>query len=103
MGEKYVQEEFLGEDSVGEKYMGEKSVGEKSFGENRGRWGAGFRSPMLRLHSPLKFQKELTMYCHIMPHPKLPEVRHANSFFSLKERANKCAISFFFWFNCPLV
>ena len=39
MGEKYY---------VGEKYMGEKSVSEKSFGENRGRWDAGFRSPLLR-------------------------------------------------------
>jgi hypothetical protein len=28
--------------------MGEKSVGEKSLGENRGRWDAGFRSPLLR-------------------------------------------------------
>ena len=36
-----------GEKSVGEKYMGEKSVGEKSLGENRGRWDAGFRSPLL--------------------------------------------------------
>ena len=31
---------------MGEKYLGEKS--EKSFGENRGRWDAGFRSPLLR-------------------------------------------------------
>ena len=28
--------------------MGEKSVGEKSWGQNRGRWDAGFRSPLLR-------------------------------------------------------
>ena len=28
--------------------MGEKSVGETSLGENRGRWDAGFRSPLLR-------------------------------------------------------
>ena len=28
--------------------IGEKSVGEKSLGENRGRWDAGFRSPLLR-------------------------------------------------------
>ena len=48
LGEKYVQEGFLGEESLGEKYVGEKSVGEKSLGENRGRWDAGFRSPLLR-------------------------------------------------------
>ena len=53
LGEKYVQEEFLGEESLGEKYMGEKYVqeeflGEKSLVENRGRWDAGFRSPLLR-------------------------------------------------------
>ena len=46
LGEKYVQEGFLGEESLGEKYVGEKSVGEKSLGENRGRWDAGFRSPL---------------------------------------------------------
>ena len=34
---------------MGEQYMGEKSVGEKWLGENRGRWDAGFRSPLLRL------------------------------------------------------
>ena len=38
----------MGEKSVGEKYMGEKSVSEKSLGENKGRWDAGFRSPLLR-------------------------------------------------------
>ena len=32
---------------MGEEYIGEKSVGEKSLGENRGRWDAGFRSPLL--------------------------------------------------------
>ena len=53
-GEMSVQEEFLGEESLGEKYMGERFVqeeflGEKSLGENRGRWDAGFRSPLLRL------------------------------------------------------
>ena len=42
MGEKPV-----GEKSLGEKYMGEKSMGEKSLGENRGRWDAGFHSPLL--------------------------------------------------------
>ena len=51
LGEKYVQEGFLGEESLGEKYVGEKSVGEKSLGENRGRWDAGFRSPLLRCTS----------------------------------------------------
>ena len=52
-----MQEEFLGEESLGEKYIGEKYVqegflGEESLGENlgenRGRWDAGFRSPLLR-------------------------------------------------------
>ena len=48
LGEKYVQEEFLGEESQGEKYVQEECLGEKSLGENRGRWEAGFRSPLLR-------------------------------------------------------
>ena len=43
-----MQEGFLGEESLGERYVGEKYVGEKSLGENRGRWDAGFRSPLLR-------------------------------------------------------
>ena len=64
LGEKYVQEGFLGEKSLGEKYVGEKSVGEKSLGENRGRWDAGFRSPLLRYYveSPV-----ILSICHDLP------------------------------------
>ena len=80
MGEKYVQEGFLGEESLGEslwvksmckksfwvkslwvksiwaksmctKGFWVKSLWVKNVGENRGRWDAGFRSPLLRYYN----------------------------------------------------
>ena len=70
MGEKYVEEKKLGEESLCEKYGWKvcarrvsgwkisgwkvygwnvlKSLWVKSMVENRGRWDAGFRSPLLR-------------------------------------------------------
>ena len=41
--------------------------------------GAGFDDDFFAYTVKLS-KKELKMYCHILPHPKLLEVRHANSF-----------------------
>ena len=58
--------------------MGEKSVGEKSLGENRGRWDAGFRSPLLRFNvfepgsvdcGPFTPMQALIMSKHCRPLP----------------------------------